>query len=57
MLHLKYIVTNLVWEFEWNSVDGEEVDLTEKQEFFIIMKKPLRVKGMLVSFSGNSIAW
>lgn len=49
-------MTNLAWEFAWNSVDGE-VDLTEKQEFFIIPKKPLRVKGMLVSFSSNSIAW
>ncbi|KAH9797487.1 putative LRR receptor-like serine/threonine-protein kinase RFK1 [Citrus sinensis] len=33
MLHLEYFVANLVWNFEWKAVDGDEVDLTEKQEF------------------------
>ncbi|KAJ8632596.1 hypothetical protein MRB53_025932 [Persea americana] len=42
MLHLEYFVANLVREFEWKTVEGEEVDLTEKQEFTIVMKKPLK---------------
>ncbi|KAH9657781.1 cytochrome P450 superfamily protein [Citrus sinensis] len=33
MLHLEYFVANLVWNFEWKAVDGDEVDWTEKQEF------------------------
>ncbi|RWR87827.1 cytochrome P450 89A2 [Cinnamomum micranthum f. kanehirae] len=44
MLHLEYFVANLVKEFEWKTVEGEEVDLTEKQEFTIVMKKPLKAK-------------
>ncbi|KAG1360807.1 putative Cytochrome P450 89A2 [Cocos nucifera] len=42
MLHLQYFVANLVWKFEWKPVDGEEVDLSEKQEFTVVMKNPLR---------------
>ncbi|RWR87829.1 cytochrome P450 89A2-like protein [Cinnamomum micranthum f. kanehirae] len=44
MLHLEYFVANLVIEFEWKTVDGEEVDLTEKEGFTIVMKKPLKAK-------------
>ncbi|GAY69051.1 hypothetical protein CUMW_268990 [Citrus unshiu] len=33
MLYLEYFVANLVWNFEWKAMDGDEVDLTEKQEF------------------------
>ncbi|XXG76506.1 hypothetical protein AAC387_Pa08g0843 [Persea americana] len=44
MLHLEYFVANLVKEFKWKTVDGEEVDLTEKQEFTIVMMKPLKAK-------------
>ncbi|KAL2906899.1 Cytochrome P450 89A9 [Bienertia sinuspersici] len=40
MLHLEYFVANLIWKFEWK-VDGNEVDLSEKQEFTIVMKYPL----------------
>lgn len=29
MLHLEYYVANLVWNFEWKAVDGDEVDLSE----------------------------
>ncbi|CAN6322040.1 unnamed protein product [Urochloa humidicola] len=42
LLHLEYFVANLVREFEWREVDGEEVDLTEKLEFTVVMKRPLK---------------
>ncbi|XP_042490699.1 cytochrome P450 89A2-like [Macadamia integrifolia] len=41
-LHLEYFVANLVREFKWMAVDGDDVDLSEKQEFTIVMKNPLR---------------
>ncbi|KAE8077530.1 hypothetical protein FH972_016087 [Carpinus fangiana] len=41
MLHLEYFVANLVWNFVWKAVDGDEVDLSEKQEFTMVMKYPL----------------
>lgn len=44
MLHLEYFVANLVWKFEWKAVEGEEVDLSEKMEFTIVMKKPLKAQ-------------
>ncbi|KAL3725391.1 hypothetical protein ACJRO7_030416 [Eucalyptus globulus] len=44
MLHLEYFVANLVWQFKWRTVAGEEVDLSEKQEFTIVMKSPLRAQ-------------
>ncbi|RWR84535.1 cytochrome P450 89A2 [Cinnamomum micranthum f. kanehirae] len=44
MLHLEYFVANMMREFEWKTVEGEEVDLTEKQEVTVVMKKPLKVK-------------
>ena len=43
MLHLEYLMANLVWSFEWKAVEGEEVDLSEKQEFIVVMKNPLQV--------------
>jgi len=42
MLHLEYFVANMVREFEWREVPGEEVDFAEKSEFTIVMKRPLR---------------
>ena len=42
MLHLEYFVANLVWSFEWKAAEGDEVDLSEKQEFTIVMKNPLQ---------------
>ncbi|XP_059430615.1 cytochrome P450 89A2-like [Corylus avellana] len=42
MLHLEYFVANLVWNFEWKAVGGDEVDLSEKQEFTVVMKYPLK---------------
>ncbi|XP_023927931.2 cytochrome P450 89A2 [Quercus suber] len=42
ILHLEYFVANLVWNFEWKAVDGDEVDLSEKLEFTTVMKNPLK---------------
>ncbi|GAB2255566.1 hypothetical protein Droror1_Dr00009344 [Drosera rotundifolia] len=44
LLHLEYFVANLVWNFEWRAVEGDEVDLSETQEFTITMKHPLRAR-------------
>lgn len=41
MLHLEYFVANLIWHFEWKAVDGNNVDLSEKLEFTVVMKNPL----------------
>lgn len=41
MLHLEHIVANLIWHFEWKAVDGNNVDLSEKLEFTVMMKNPL----------------
>ncbi|KAF5442593.1 hypothetical protein F2P56_035234 [Juglans regia] len=42
ILHLEYFVANLVWKFEWKAVDGDKVDLSEKEEFTTVMKHPLK---------------
>ncbi|CAI9091701.1 OLC1v1026793C1 [Oldenlandia corymbosa var. corymbosa] len=42
LLHLEYFVANLIWQFEWKAVEGDDVDLSEKQEFTTVMKNPLR---------------
>ncbi|XP_042513962.1 cytochrome P450 89A2-like [Macadamia integrifolia] len=39
--HLEYFVANLVRDFKWTAMDGDDVDLSEKQEFTIMMKNPL----------------
>lgn len=41
MVHLEYFVANLIWHFEWKAVDGNNVDLSEKLEFTVMMKNPL----------------
>ncbi|XP_077229741.1 cytochrome P450 89A2-like [Tasmannia lanceolata] len=41
ILHLEFFVGNLVREFEWRAKDGEEVDMSEKSEFTVVMKNPL----------------
>ncbi|CAD6214302.1 unnamed protein product [Miscanthus lutarioriparius] len=46
LLHLEYFVANLVREFEWRGADNEEVDLTEKLEFTVVMKRPLRARAV-----------
>ena len=42
LLHLEYYVANLVWKFQWKAVEGDDIDLTEKGEFAIMMKTPLK---------------
>ena len=42
VLHLLYLVANMVREFEWKEAAGHEVDLAEKLEFMVVMKKELR---------------
>ena len=42
MLYLEYFVANLVWKFEWKAAD--DVDLSEKQEFTVVMKNPLQAR-------------
>ena len=44
ILHLEYFVANLVLKFQWKAVEGDVVDLSEKQEFTIVMKNPLQVQ-------------
>ncbi|KAF4357150.1 hypothetical protein CsatB_026650 [Cannabis sativa] len=45
ILHLEYFVANLIWKFEWNKAnDDDDVDLSEKQEFTVVMKNPLQVR-------------
>jgi cytochrome P450 len=41
-LLLEYFISNLVWRFEWKPVDGADVDLSEKEEFLVVMKTKLR---------------
>ncbi|PIN00724.1 Cytochrome P450 CYP2 subfamily [Handroanthus impetiginosus] len=44
MLHLEYFVANLIWYFDWKPLEGDEIDLSEKQEFTTVMKNPLRAR-------------
>ncbi|GAB2214194.1 hypothetical protein Droror1_Dr00018534 [Drosera rotundifolia] len=44
MLHMEYFVANLVWKFEWKVAERDEVDLTEKTEYTVVMKRPLRAE-------------
>ncbi|RLM61052.1 hypothetical protein C2845_PM14G02750 [Panicum miliaceum] len=46
LLHLEYFMANLVREFQWCAADGEEVDLTEKLELTVVMKRPLKAKAV-----------
>ncbi|CAA7035335.1 unnamed protein product [Microthlaspi erraticum] len=46
MMHLEYYVANMVREFEWKEVQGCEVDLTEKLEFTVVMKHPLKARAV-----------
>ncbi|KAL6857003.1 hypothetical protein ACP4OV_018385 [Aristida adscensionis] len=46
LLHLEYFVANLVAEFDWREVPGDEVDLAEKLEFTVVMKRPLRARAL-----------
>ncbi|XP_042475271.1 cytochrome P450 89A2-like [Macadamia integrifolia] len=42
LLLLEYFVANLVKDFKWMAVDGEDVDLSEMKNFEVVMKTPLR---------------
>ncbi|KAK4436656.1 cytochrome [Sesamum alatum] len=42
LLHLEYFVANLIWYLRWTPLEGDEIDLSEKQEFTTVMKNPLR---------------
>ncbi|KAL8227721.1 hypothetical protein R6Q57_015305 [Mikania cordata] len=44
LLHLEYFVANLIWCFDWSVPDGYPVHLSEKVEFAIVMKNPLRAR-------------
>ncbi|XP_073046720.1 cytochrome P450 89A2-like [Primulina eburnea] len=41
LLHLEYFVANLIWNFKWIPVEGDDVDLSEKQEFTTVMENRL----------------
>ncbi|KAK4284480.1 hypothetical protein QN277_001306 [Acacia crassicarpa] len=43
ILNLEYYVANLIWNFEWKPASGHDVDLSEIQEFTVVMKNPLEV--------------
>ncbi|KAJ4979055.1 hypothetical protein NE237_009835 [Protea cynaroides] len=40
--HLEYFVANLIRDFKWTAVEGDDIDLSEKLEFTVVMKYPLR---------------
>lgn len=44
LLHLEYFVANLIWNYEWNAADGDEISLEEEHEFTIVMKNPLKAR-------------
>ncbi|MCL7046003.1 hypothetical protein MKW94_024311 [Papaver nudicaule] len=41
MLHLEYFVANFIREFKWTAKAEDDIDLSEKQQFTIVMKNPL----------------
>uniref|UniRef100_A0A2K2B4W0 Cytochrome P450 n=1 Tax=Populus trichocarpa TaxID=3694 RepID=A0A2K2B4W0_POPTR len=43
LLHQEYFVANLVRDFTWTAENGCAIDLSEKQDFTMVMKNPLRV--------------
>ncbi|KAE8077546.1 hypothetical protein FH972_016103 [Carpinus fangiana] len=43
-LLLEYFIANLILRFEWKAVDGADVDLSEKEEFLVVMKTKLRAQ-------------
>ncbi|XP_071725010.1 cytochrome P450 89A2-like [Rutidosis leptorrhynchoides] len=44
MLHLEYFVANLIWNFKWEAVHGDEISLEEKEAFTVVMKHPLMAR-------------
>ncbi|XP_055961219.1 cytochrome P450 89A2-like [Mercurialis annua] len=44
LLHLEYLVGNLVWSYEWKAGNEDDIDLSEKLEFSVVMKFPLQAR-------------
>lgn len=45
ILHLEYFMANLIWKFKWTTIDGDDVDLSEKTVLAlmpVLMKNPLK---------------
>ncbi|XP_043717745.1 cytochrome P450 89A2-like [Telopea speciosissima] len=42
LLHLEFFVANMIRNYKWVPVEGDEFDMSEKQEFTAVMKTPLR---------------
>lgn len=40
--HLEYFVANLVLKFEWKPVPGDDIDLDEEHNPFVVMKHPIQ---------------
>ena len=43
-------------EFKWRKADSEEVDLTEKLEFIVVMKRPLKARAVPLRSSSPAVA-
>ena len=56
LLHLEYFVANLMREFKWRKADSEEVDLTEKLEFIVVMKRLLKARAVPLRSSPPAVA-
>ncbi|RLN00898.1 hypothetical protein C2845_PM06G18600 [Panicum miliaceum] len=46
MLHIEYLLANLITAFEWHPVEGEAVDLRAEHGFFTTMLRPLRARAV-----------
>ncbi|KAF7809415.1 cytochrome P450 89A2-like [Senna tora] len=42
LLHIEYIVANLIRDFKWTLQDGCDVDMSEKQAFTVVMNNPVK---------------
>ncbi|KAJ4971055.1 hypothetical protein NE237_004154 [Protea cynaroides] len=42
-LHLEYFLANVIRDYKWTPVEGDDVDMTEKMEFACVMKHSLKV--------------
>ncbi|KAJ0013237.1 hypothetical protein Pint_20912 [Pistacia integerrima] len=43
MLIMEYMLANLIWRYEWKTMDGDEVNMEEKLHVMLVMKNPLQV--------------
>lgn len=43
-LHLRFYLANMVRDFEWSPEEGQDVDLSEVQDFNTVMRTPLAVR-------------